>query len=82
MSPYYAQACVLEWKTMLSIEAFIFRTSEMYDFMKQLPSHCLITAPAQFSKMLGHYGCTIHHASEPVAFLRSGREKDNFLPIR
>ena len=61
---------------------FIFWTPEMCDFMKQLPSHCLITAPAKFSKILGHYGCTIHHTSKPVAFLRNDREKDKFLPIR
>ena len=59
---------------------FIFRVPEMGDF-KHLSFHRLIIAPAQFSKILGHFMCTIHHASEPVAFLRSGREKDTFLPI-
>ena len=61
---------------------FIFRTLKMCDFMKQLPPHYFIIAPAQFSKILGHCGCTIHHASESVAFLRSDREKDKFLPIQ
>ena len=61
---------------------FIFRVPEMGDFVKHLSFHRLIIAPAQFSKILGHFMCTIHDASEPVAFLRSGREKDNFLPIQ
>ena len=60
---------------------FIFRTPEMYDFMKELQSHYLITAPDKISKILGQYGCTIHHASEYVVFLRSDREKDKFQPI-
>ena len=69
MISYHAQGFILEWKTMLPKEVFIFFGRKNHFpffecpkggfFVKDLPNNCCKIGPNQFSKILGHIYCTI-----------------------